>query len=326
METAIWRELDLHLLSMALFRWLDIAGVVLWVGAIGFRRLIFPAGLAVLSDPAKRQGLQREEAGYTEPVLFWALLYLFIVHFLTWVHQAGMMSGKPFSAIGPILPVVLTKTHFGAIWIVKLFLLALLLFLIRSGARHRDPLLLGSGFLLCLTGSLTGHAIRHGSFYPPLLSDWVHYVAVSIWAGGLPPLLRLARKSGRLLDPPASTRFLKELIERFSRWALLSVILILSTGVYNGFFHLQGRSITDTAYGQAFLLKLVIVLIAFGLGGASRFYILPSLRKMEEEKRGASNIQRCFIRLVGAEIVFMVAALLLAALLTQTPTPAEPPG
>ncbi|MFQ5780268.1 MAG: hypothetical protein ACE5HN_05720, partial [Nitrospiria bacterium] len=79
-EEGISQLIDPHLFRMALFRWLDIVGIVLWVGAIGFRRLIFFPSIQRIHDPETRARLEREEASYTDPVLSFTLLYLFILH------------------------------------------------------------------------------------------------------------------------------------------------------------------------------------------------------------------------------------------------------
>ena len=201
MEQSLSHLIDFHLFRMTLFKWLDVVGIVLWIGAIGFRLLVFLPSLTALRDPDAERRLQQAEAAYTEPLLKGLLGYLLIIHFLTWVHEAQMMSGKPLSAIAPVLPIVLTRTHFGSIWIIKLLLLIFLFILVRMRINARDPLLLGAGVFLCLTGSLTGHAVTRPALHGVVFSDWVHYTAVSIWIGGLLPLRRLARKGAAWMDP-----------------------------------------------------------------------------------------------------------------------------
>src|SRR3569832_2179327 len=93
--------IDFHLFRMTLFKWLDIVGIVLWIGAIGFRLLVFHPSLKALraptrnptdpqsADPTKIEArLRKEEAAYTEPALRRLLVYLIVLHFITWVHQA----------------------------------------------------------------------------------------------------------------------------------------------------------------------------------------------------------------------------------------------
>lgn len=322
MEQPLSYLLDAHLFRMTLFKWLDVIGIVLWIGAIGFRLLIFSPLLKALRDPELETRLRREESAYTEPVLKGLLLYLIVLHLITWVHEGQMMSGKPLSALAPVLPIVLTQTHFGTIWAMKLLLLLGLFILVRIRIDARDPLLLGAGLFLCLAGSLIGHAVTHPALHGVIFSDWVHYAAVSIWIGGLLPLRRLARKGASWMDAARLAVFLRILIGLFSKWATLSVVLIVATGIYNAVLFLDRHWIVDFNYGQVLSMKLLFVAATIGMGGLSRFYILPSLQRIHASAPfTASEIERRFFRFITVEIVFAMMALLLAALLTQTAPP-----
>ncbi|MBI3804897.1 MAG: CopD family protein [Nitrospirae bacterium] len=313
--------IDSHLFRMALFKWFDIIGIVLWIGALGFRLLVFRPSLKALRDPSIEERLRREEAAYTEPALRGLLVYLIVLHFITWVHQAEMMSGKPLSDILPVLPIVLTKTHFGSIWVIKLFLLLFLFILIRIRFRLRDPLLFGCGLFLCVTESLVGHPFTHGVAQGAVFSDWVHLTAVSIWIGGLLPLRRLASKGAVWMAPDRLALFLRTLIGTFSKWAIVAVALIVTTGSYNAFLFLDRHWIFDFNYGQVLLTKLLLAASAIGMGGVSRIYILPSLYRVE---RSAPELERRFSRLILIEVGLATVTLLLAALLTQTAPPPPP--
>lgn len=307
---------------MTLFRWLDIIGIVVCVGSIGFWRLIFLPSIQILSDGEKRTRLEEAEFFHTERVIFFALVYLFILHLLTLVHQAEMMSGLPLSEIIPVLPLVLKRTHFGLIWIIKLFLLFFLFVFTRFRMKVHPTLLLGMGSLLCLTGSLAGHAVSRNPFFGIILSDWFHYTAVVIWIGGLFPLRWIAGKSARLLEPERLGAFLEKTLAVFSRWAVICVMIILTTGMINAVGYLGWRDTFNVPYGRVLLSKLVLVGIVLSLGAVSRFYILPSFRKIKEGgMMKGSELERRFKYAVTIEIGFAVLVLILAALLTQTSPP-----
>lgn len=322
MEQPLSHLIDFHLFRMTLFKWLDLLGIVLWIGAIGFRLLVCFPSLKALRDPEAETRLRREEAAYSEPALKGLLIYLLILHFLTWVHEGQMMSGKPLSAIGPVLPIVLTKTHFGAIWIIKLVLLLFLSILVRLRIRARDPLLLAGGLFLCLMGSLIGHAVTHPTLHGVVFSDWIHYAAVSVWIGGLLPLRRLSRGAASRMEPDRLALFLRTLIGIFSKWATVSVALIITSGTYNAVLYLDRHWIFDFNYGQVLSTKLLLVAATVGMGGLSRFYILPALHRIQ--KTGpwtALDLERRFSRFLAVEVAFAMITLLLTALLTQTPPP-----
>src|SRR6266545_8303539 len=101
------------------------------------------------------------------------------------VTRAQTMAGGDLAAAIPAIPVVLTRTHFGAIWIGRFvaLVLALLSFRVSSRAGRVPPLLLA--LAVTLTTSLTGHAADWGDFSPSAAIDWVHVMSVSAWTGGL---------------------------------------------------------------------------------------------------------------------------------------------
>lgn len=322
MAQPLFDLIDPHLLRMTLFKWLDLVGIVLWIGAIGFRLVVFSPVLKALRRPALESRLRREEAAYTEPALQGVLLYLLILHLATWVHQAEMMSGKPLSEIGPVLPIVLSKTHFGAIWEVKLFLLLFLFVLVRVRIPARDLLLFGAGLFLCVTGSLVGHPYTHGGERGAVLTDWVHFSAVSVWIGGLLPLRRMARKAASFMEPAPLALYLQLLIGRFSIVAILAVALIAASGAYNAALFLDRHWIFDFTYGQILSMKLLMAAATIGMGGISRFYLLPALSKAQDAAPlVVSDLERRFFRYLTIEVALAVATLLLAALLTQTAPP-----
>src|SRR5207249_7218279 len=118
------------------------------------------------------------------------------------IARARVMSGGDLSQAMAALPLVLTRTHFGAIWISRATMLALLLAVSLSRALPAR----GAGLVLSLgivlTGSLTGHAADWGDLSLAVIVDWLHAVAATAWTGGLfglPLMLRRPdRKSTRL--------------------------------------------------------------------------------------------------------------------------------
>jgi putative copper export protein len=276
----------------------------------------------MLSDDGKRANLEEAEFSHTERVIFFSLVYLLILHLLTLVHQAEMMSGLSLSEIMPILPLVLKRTHFGLIWIIKLFLFVFLFVLTRFRMQTQSTILLGMGSLLCLTGSLSGHAVSRNPFFWIIFTDWFHYMAVAIWIGGLFPLRWIAGKSARLLEPERLGAFLDKTLTAFSRWAVFCVITILTTGMINAGGYLRWQVALNMPYVRVLLSKLLLVGVVLSLGAVSRFYILPSLRKIKAGSgMKVSDIERQFRVAVTIEIGFAVLTLILAALLTQTSPP-----
>src|SRR5437879_13750229 len=92
------------------------------------------------------------------------------------------------------LPLVLTRTHFGAIWISRATVLALLL----AVSLSRTLPARGAGLVLSLgivvTGSLAGHAADWGDLSLAVIVDWLHAVAATAWTGGLVGLALALRR------------------------------------------------------------------------------------------------------------------------------------
>src|SRR5438093_529518 len=95
------------------------------------------------------------------------------------------MSGGDLAGVRAALPLVLTRTHFGTIWMARVAALSLLLLfsLLPSRPARTTGLLLALG--VALTTSLTGHAADWGDRSFTVLIDWSHAVAAGAWTGGL---------------------------------------------------------------------------------------------------------------------------------------------
>ena len=88
--------------------------------------------------------------------------------------------------------------------------------------------------------------------------------AASVWIGGLIGLSILAWRSTRR---PADGRP-RTSGPRFSRTALVSVLLIIASGVAASILHLPTlASLWQTSYGQAILVQVGLLSLALVLGG-----------------------------------------------------------
>jgi copper transport protein len=141
---------------------------------------------------------------------------------------------------------------------------------------------------LALTWSISGHTA--GALRLP--ADVLHLDAMALWVGGLAVIL--------LAKPPAAA------IARFSRLALVSVGVLIATGVFQSW---QQLSSLDTAYARLLAVKVGVVLVILGAAWFSRRW----LRSRPQAVR----------RSVLAEAVGAVVVLALTAALVDT-NPANP--
>ena len=168
--------MTLHELVLpAISRWLGLLALATLIGGLVVDLLVVPRGVAAL-------------AGARESLRRWTTAAV-VVLILTWatdaIARARIMSGGDLGQAMAALPLVLTRTHFGAIWIARAVALALLLIVSASRAAAARALGLALSLGVALTSSLTGHAADFGDLSPSVLIDWLHGVAATTWTGGL---------------------------------------------------------------------------------------------------------------------------------------------
>ncbi len=314
--------IEAFLLQFAVLKYLDLIGIVLFVGLPAFKVLVFLPTLRVISDIKTRQTLKAEEAKYARRILPLVFFYLLLLHGVILVHQIENMTGQPLARSLPILSHWLTGTFSGLLWLNKLFLLIFIGFLFRIETQRKDFLLLALGVLLCLGASLGGHAVTE-KIHALVMTDWLHFTSVAVWVGALLPLRRMVKRYASCVKADQQILFLRKLIENFSLWAILAAAIIVTTGAFNAVIYLGADVFAfEAQYGKIFTLKLGFVLIVFGLGGFARFYILPRLQAEDTiERTQFLRLQRLFLRILSLELFFVTGVLIWAALLTQTPIP-----
>src|SRR5947199_3995253 len=87
-------------------------------------------------------------------------------------------------------------------------------------------------------------------------------------------IVGMARKS----DAPADMPELRRLIPRFSRIAMISVAILIGTGVYAAWLHVQTIDALEvTTYGRAVIIKSAIVLLLIVFGAVNLQIITPRL-------------------------------------------------
>jgi copper transport protein len=146
-----------------------------------------------------------------------------------------------------------------------------------------------------LTFSLQGHGAARGSALGVVII-WLHLAAMAIWLGGL-PMLFLALRQG---DVPASV-----LVTRFSEAALISVGLIVATGIYNAYAYVKTvEAVIATTYGRALIVKTGIFALLYALGTVNLFYLSPRLRE------GDNNARKGLFRTIGIEMALGILLLL----------------
>jgi putative copper export protein len=178
--------------------------------------------------------------------------------------------------------------------------------------------------LLFLTPSLTGHARAAASEYRlTIISDWLHLVAVGIWVGGLFHLALTMPKSIEHLHGSRRLCVLSRVIPLFNNLAVAATILIVLTGIYNSWTHVDSFSaLWNTPYGQVLGLKIILFLPMLVLGGLNTFALRKRVDRFTDEAVSTAEhlkTDRSFYRSVRVEAAIGVAVLLLAGILAFLP-------
>lgn len=260
------------------------------------------------------------------------------------------MSGAPPDALVRLVPLVLRKTHYGDVWLVRLGALGVLWcawMLGRSRERRRaaTAIVLAALALICFSRSATGHAGGHGNYSLAVWIDILHLLSVGVWIGTLfamsvsvfPRLRKLSRS-----DRASVT----DIFARLSTISGLALLIIVATGIYNtvqGVGHFD--ALWQSRYGLVLIAKLVLVAWMVWIGAHNRYVKLPVLerwagrglgpRRLPDRLPGVGPViaraaaacagqplRRCE-RAVGAESVLAIFALAAAAVLHHTMPPAD---
>jgi copper transport protein len=219
-----------------------------------------------------------------------------VAHLTAWVSRLSPddMSGIAIDSVA--------GSRVGQVEIIRTTLAILALLAIAVARRRTLTIVVG---VACLAVSgLSGHPAAIASAWT-VPAKVAHLLAGSIWLGGLLWLLTVAIDDKERFETEA---------RRVSAAALLSVVVVFSTGIIQAFFFLNSPSeLLTTDYGLLLSAKIAGVLILVGFGAHNRFSLVPSFAHESTPKR--------LKRSVGAEVCLVAALILIGGFLAYAPTP-----
>ncbi len=358
---------DLHTLLPIIIRYLGFVSLTMLVGGFGFVCLILP--LRLLSRESY-QILDR----HLSRVQAVSILIVTLTSVADLILRTLAMSGGSGATLGLVLPMVLQHTHFGTVWIIRTFLLGLLgtawwLRLQGAAAPSRfawiaaiprvglsgmtwwlrllgttaSPQFAWASFFgacfVALTTTLSGHAADWGDLAAPVLVDWIHLIAISIWIGGLFTFGFVLKQSLAAPGTEEMVRALSSIARLFSRIAAACVAVFLLTGLYSTWLQVGALSpLVTSPYGWTLLVKLTVVVLILAIAAVNRLYFLTQLgpsatahgrlafrtiRRVGGNPRTANEtgddrrIRYRFSRFVRLEWIMVMITLACSALLTQ---------
>jgi copper transport protein len=227
--------------------------------------------------------------------------------------QAGQSTGSELAAPwNPEMGRILTETRLGVIWLARLAL-AILAVWLTSGPQSslRD----WGGFVvnlaLLLTVTLTSHAATDARPLLPILGDWFHLIGMTFWLGGIVYFFTAVRHLGQLEDQ-LRTRLTSSLATQFSINALIFVGLIGVTGLYSAYLRVGSWSALLTSlYGHTLLVKQGFVAGLLIIAAINLLVISPRLRRDRLAGVANASLISRFGKILVVELTF--ASLLLAS-------------
>ena len=237
--------------------------------------------------------------------------------------QTALFEGRSEAALdAPAILHAMLNTRPGFIWMLRhglLIVLAAFLLLDRAvGTRQNWIAARGEAFLLAvlalvLLGS-SGHlaAISESSW--PRATDMVHLLGAGIWVGSLPLLALLlygVGQRGATPDPYAVRT-----MQRFSRVALVTVLILAGSGIASAWLLVGGASgLVGTTHGHLLLTKIAVLIPALLLAAVSRA-VLPTLSS--PTAAGPSATARRMALLIAIEAGLVQVLLGFATAMTET--------
>ena len=305
----------------AVARWLHLFGVVVALGPLVFRVVV----LGRLRDSEIDLRLWRVSRIGAGIVIVAAPLLL--------LAQAVGVGGSLSAGLSGEVLRSLVLSSYGARWAGRLVLAVLLLMLawsaVRRGTSKRlarswaiTALVLGA--VLLLLTSLNGHAAATEPVWLSVLADWVHLGATVAWFGGLAAVVAAVLPALAARADAQRLAVLAWAMPRFSTLALVSVELLILTGLYATWAHVPNpAALVDTGYGVALLVKLGLIAVTLGFAAVNLLVLRPRLRAAAVSNphppKGADAVARDLTRTIGAEALLGVAILAVVGVLTALP-------
>lgn len=308
-------------------RFVEFSAVGLLVGGFGFIALCWPAG-------------RRSRA--TRRLLAGAWIVAFVGSIAAVLIEASYTAGLNLSeSFKPTIVHQYIDTHVGHVMAARvIILLAVALIgvpLLRRASLGVADAVIGSALALMslATFTLAGHARSGIQVAGAIPADLAHLAAFSLWFGGLVVLVVAVLKP----DDPSE---LEPAVSRFSSVALGAVVVLTSTGVYQGWRQVGSFSaLKSTTYGRLLLVKVAVVAVVVLVAALSRDTVRQHLdREPEPLEAEAERVPlpvgpgaaladpdaeyRTYVvhRLrvsVGLEVMFLFIVLAATALLVNAP-------
>jgi copper transport protein len=165
-----------------------------------------------------------------------------------------------------------------------------------------------------------GHAAQTSPRGLAVALDWLHVASGSLWVGGLAGLLIL----WATLAPVRRVAGLAVVVPRFSNVALVSVAVLLGSGIWAAVLHLPILSaLWKTPYGQTILVKASLLAVAMGFGAVNFAVNRPRLLAARARPDVGPPAASLLGVITSGEVLILIGAIAAAAVLTSLAPPSK---
>ena len=186
-------------------------------------------------------------------------------------------------------------------------------------AARGEALVLAALALALVSGSSHAAAVSSGVAWA-VAADIAHLLGTGLWVGALIPLALLLRAASRE-DDTDSRPYAVRAARRFSRAALITMLILMGSGVMNTIAQVESiAGLAGTTHGRLLLAKLAVLVPILVVAAVNRAHILPALSGASDTVR--RPVMRRLAVFVGLEAGLAFVLLALAAAMTLT-TPAR---
>lgn len=316
-----------------LARGLQYAAIALAVGGLAFLLLVWLPGLARAGDGEGEWARAGSAFGRRQRALFLIAAALGALSAAAGIVMEGAEAAgvSGFEALKETIVRETLETNFGTIWgltaLAWVVFAILVVVLLRGRAAERPgPLrsvLLGAPLVLVvLEPALAGHGATQSPVALNFPVNAIHVAAMAIWLGGLATLLLTVPRATRELAPGGRSRLLAAALSRFSQVAFVAVTAILLSGLIQAYVYVRHIDVlTETGYGRAVLIKLVLlVAILIPLGAYNRRRSVPRLERIAAGGEAPGRTGLLLRRALRVEVGVLVVVIgVTAALASYAP-------
>lgn len=299
----------------AVVRALTYLGILGTTGAVGFILLMLVMARAARESVVEQFAERTLVAASTLGLL--ASLFAVIALPLRLQAQSHALFGEGISAdlFGRVI-----GSSWGLSWTTQAAgaAVALIGFLVARQLPRTGLVLAGVGALgLSVSPGLSGHAATVATWtVPALISDAIHVLGAGIWLGTLLAMVIVGIPMIRRIAAEERSRVLHVMVTAFSPIALTAAALVLATGAFASFLHLNAPAdLWTTPYGRLLVAKLLLVMTV----GAAGAYNWRRLQPRSGEPGAELRLRRS----AGIELTAAALVIALTSILVAVPPPAD---